>query len=146
MLKNTKEAAHAIIIDKKGKKCEDPRDILKVNSEWFQDLLTTKAGITEEEREVEELVEIQWKAMKAIAYSQEPRITTTEEVKAVVKNLSTKKERDASSWKNDIIKEGGEEMITSLKRYAIKSMHSNRFPKNGKEWRYWLLTKKEIKN
>ncbi len=130
LLKNTKEAAHAII-NKKGGKCEDPKDILKVNSEWFQDLLTTEMGTTEEEKEVEELVEIQWKAMKAIADGQKPRVTTIEEVEAVVKNLDPKKAKDASSWKNNIIKEGGKEMIESLQKICNQIDSQKKIPK---EW------------
>ena len=54
--------------------------------------------------------------MEAIARSQAPRRTTKEEIEKVVKKLNPKKAKDSATWKNNLIKEGGDEMITSLKR------------------------------
>ena len=66
------------------------------------------------EQQSEEIVEMVWKSMEAIAEKQPPRVTTREEVAEIVKKLDPKKAKDAANWKNNLIKEGGEEMITSL--------------------------------
>ena len=113
--KTTKETAHAIM-DNNGKKCEDPEEIKRVYADWYKDLLKTKNAVTDEEKEVEEIVEIQWRSMKAIAESQAPRVTTRKEVETVIKGLNAKKAKDASSWKNNIIIEGGEEMNSSVEK------------------------------
>ena len=90
-----------------------------------------KKGTTKEEKEVEEIVEIQWEAMKAIADSQEPRITTIKEVESVIKNLNPKKAKDASSWKNNIIIEGGDEMMKSITKICNQIDSQKQIPN---EW------------
>ena len=84
------------------------------------ELLTTRDGETKIEKEAEEIVEMVWKSMEAIAKRQPPRVTTREEVQDIVKKLDPKKAKDADLWKNDIIKEGGEEMITSITKLINK--------------------------
>ena len=133
------ETAHAMV-NKEGKLCENPEEIKKIHEDWFKDLLTTKKGETEMEKQAEEIAEITWRSMKAIANNKLPRITSYEEVEKVVKELNPRKAQDQCRWKNNMMKEGGEEMIKSLvkisnqvdkqktiplewQRMAIKTVH-----------------------
>ena len=109
----TDEPAHSIK-NKDGELCENPEEIKKVYAEWYQNLLKTRRGETEVEKEAEEVVELLWNSMKTIAASQPARKTTYEEIEKVVSKLDPKKARDAEQWKNNIMKEGGREMIKSL--------------------------------
>ena len=113
------EKAHAMM-NKEGVMCEEADEIKKIHADWFQELLTTRDGETKIEKEAEEIVEMVWKSMEAIAKRQPPRVTTGEEVQEIVKKLDPKKAKDADLWKNDIIKEGGEEMITSITKIINK--------------------------
>lgn len=115
LCKPKKEAGH-VIMDANGVRCERPEEIKNVYKEWYQDLLTLNKGITEEEKEVEQLVEMQWEAMVAIAESKVSRTTTIGEVQDVIKKLKIKKAKDASSWKNNMIVQGGDEMAESLRK------------------------------
>ena len=120
-----------VILDKNGKKCEDPEDIKRAHVEWYQELLTTKEGVTTEEKEVEEINRIRWKSMQVIANTTPPRFTTIEKVEQVIKDLDTKKAKDASTWKNNIIKGGGREMSESILKIC------NQVDKQGKIPREW---------
>ena len=111
------ENAHAMM-DKDGKMCEDGEEIKQIHAEWFQQLLTTNNGSSRIEKEAEEINNLVWKSMLSIAKSKPPIETTEEEVKDVVKNLNPRKAKDADSWKNSLIKAGGEEMIKSLTKIA----------------------------
>ena len=66
------------------------------------------------EIEAEEVAEMTWRSMEAIAESQPPRITTLDEVKKVVSKLNTKKAKDSTKWGNRTLKAGGEEMSKSI--------------------------------
>ncbi len=109
------ETAH-VIADKSGKLCEDPTEIKNVYSEWYKELLKTRKGETEIEKEAEETINIIWNSMKTIAEGQPARRTSMDEVKAIINKLDTKKAKDSSNWKNTIMKEGGEEMIASIRK------------------------------
>ena len=115
LCKPKKEAGHAMM-DANGVRCEKPEEIKNIYKEWYKELLTLNKGITEEEKEVEQLVEMQWEVMEAISESKESRTTTIGEVQDVIKKLKINKAKDASSWKNKMIVQGGDEMAESLKK------------------------------
>ena len=81
------------------------------HAEWFQELLQTKQGITSNEKEAEDVVNRVWNSIKTLADNQQVRITSKEEVEAVVKDLNPRKAQDTAKWKNKTVKEGGQEMI-----------------------------------
>ena len=128
--RRTSETPHAIK-DKEGNKCEDPAEIINVYKEWYKELLTTSKGITKEEKEVEEVVDIQWRCMQAIAKSKPTRITTAEEIDKVIKDLDPKKAKDAAGWKNIIMTEGGDEMRKSLRKICNEVDRQKQIPN---EW------------
>ena len=105
--------AHAMM-NKEGEMCEKPEEIKKIYSEWYQELLKTSHGESKTEKEAEEVVDLVWKSMVTIANSKPPIVTEIEEVEAVVKKLDPKKAKDTETWKNNIIKAGGDEMVRSL--------------------------------
>ena len=107
------ERAH-VMMNKQGDMCEKPEEIKKVYTEWYQELLKTSQGESKTEKEAEEVIDLVWKSMLSIANSKPPIVTEFEEVEAVVKKLDPKKAKDTESWKNNIIKAGGDEMIRSL--------------------------------
>ena len=107
------EDAYAVR-NKEGVKCEKPDEIKKIYQDWFQELLTTSPGVSDVEKEAEEIMEITWRSMLAISKRKPPRTTSYEQVE-VIKKLDPRKAKDATSWKNKVFKEGGEEMILSLK-------------------------------
>ena len=104
--------------NKEGVLCEEADEIKQIHKEWFQELLETKEGTTEGEKRSEEIVNLVWESMKAIAKQQPSRVTTKEEVETIVKKLDPKKAKDSESWKNSVIKDGGEEMIESLTKIS----------------------------
>ena len=108
------EDAYAVR-NKEGVKCEKPDEIKKIYQDWFQELLTTSPGVSDVEKEAEEIMEITWRSMLAISKRKPPRTTSYEQVEEVIKKLDPRKAKDATSWKNKVFKEGGEEMVLSLK-------------------------------
>ena len=120
-----------MILDKNGKKCEDPENIKRAHIEWYRELLTTKEGVTTEEKEVEDINRLRWKSMEAIANTTPPRSTTLEKVEKVIKDLDPKKAQDASTWKNNIIKGGGREMNESILKICN---HGDKQGKIPREW------------
>ena len=119
LLKRPDEIVHCMT-DKNGKLCDDPEEIKEIHRDWYKELLTTREGETEAERTAEEVVKQLWRSMEVIAEGQPPRTTSTEEIEAVVKNLDVRKAKDNSNWNYKIIKEGGKEMIASLKNIINK--------------------------
>ncbi len=113
------EAAHAIA-DKHGKLQESPIEIKQVYSEWFQELLKTRNGETAIEKETEEIIQLIWDSMETIAEGQPARKTSAAEVEEIINKLDPKKAKDTCSWKNTIMKEGGEEMIKSIQKIVEK--------------------------
>ena len=107
------EKAHAMR-NKDGIMCENVDDIKQIHKDWFQELLKTNEAQSEAEKQAEEIVDLVWNSMVSIANSQPPRETTREETKEIVHGLDPKKAKDADTWQNKIIKEGGDEMIESL--------------------------------
>ena len=124
------EPAHAIK-NRDGELCDEPEEIKKVYAEWYQELLKTRTGETEIEKQAEEVVSLLWKSMENIAASQPARKTTYKEVENIVKKLDPKKAKDAANWKNNVMKEGGSEMIKSLNNIIDKVDEQRNFPN---EW------------
>lgn len=107
------ESAH-IIIDENGVKQEDENKIKEVYKRYYENLLSTKAGETDEERKTEEVVAHVMEMMEKMSAIMEPRKTTTKEVEDVVKSLDIKKSKDMRNWSNDMVEKGGEEITKSL--------------------------------
>ncbi len=139
--KKSEEPAHGVV-DKEGVLREKPEEIKTVHAEWYKDLLKTKEGETEIEKEAEETVNLLWNSIKTIAESQQARRTTKEEVEAIVNKLDIKKAKDSSNWKNTIMKEGGEEMVRSLQKIVEKVDEQRIVPDEWQEMHIKVTHKK----
>ena len=60
---------------------------------------------------------------------QQPMVISREEIKKGIKSLKCKKAADKNGWKNEMIKEGGEEMEKSLEIIFNKIMEELEVPK-----------------
>ena len=109
----TSETAHSIE-NEEGQLVEEKEEILEVYEKYYQNLLETKAGKTEVEKETEKIVDITMKAIEIIALQEEPERIEEETVEKIVNGLKNKKSRDLSSWKNEYIKTGGDQMLKSI--------------------------------
>ena len=130
-LKGKQEEIAYAVRDKEGKLCETPLEIKQVHADWFKELLTIRPGESRLEKQAEEIMEMVWRSMKALADSQPPRVTTKEEIEVAMKKLDPKKAKDAKDWKNDVIKEGGNEMAESLVKIMNKVDQQKLIPQ---EW------------
>ncbi len=139
--KKTDEVAHAIV-DKSGNLQENPEEIKRVYLEWYQDLLTLRRGETKAEKEADEIIDLMWKSMKTIAESQPARRTTEEEVERIINKLDVKKAKDSSNWKNNIMKEGGKEMVLSIQKIVEKVDEQNVVPDEWQEMDIKAIHKK----
>ena len=87
-----------------------------------------------------------WRSMQAIANNQPPRKTTVEQVEEVVKKLDPKKARDVTSWKNNIILEGGSEMMNSLHKIVNNVDQQKNVPEEWQEMEIKSIHKKGVKS
>ena len=104
----------AAILDEEGRRTEEPDEIKGVYMRYFQNLLETKGGETEEEKKREELVHSTIATMENISVCVSPQSTNVKEIKQVVDKLDVKKAKDRDDWSNEIVVSGGEEMLKSL--------------------------------
>ena len=70
----------------------------------------------EGEKRQEEIVDTAFKKVMEQAAAQEIRYTTYGEIRTGIKSLKRRKCKDGSGWNNEVILNGGEEMIKSLKK------------------------------
>lgn len=71
--KKADELPHAMI-NKEGKKCDQPDEIREIYKDWYSELLKTKEGETDIEKGAEEIVNLMWNSMEAIANSKPPEV------------------------------------------------------------------------
>ena len=84
--------------------------------------------------------------MQAIANNQPPIKTSVEQVEEVIKKLDPRKAKDATSWKNNIISEGGSEMIDSLKKIINNVDQQKKVPEDWQEMEIKAIHKKGVKS
>ena len=90
----------------------------------------------EREAEAEKKVNDELKQIIEIGIQQQPIRLNKEEIKKGIKKLKNKKAADKSGWKNEMIKEGGEEMERSLMKIFNKTMDELEIPK---EWENMIV-------
>ena len=110
---------------------EDREEILNVYSNFYTKLLETTAGDTEIARECEEINKIVISALAVIAQAQSPENILEEDLNSVIKELKNKKAQDMSKWRNEYIKNGGDEMVKkfneNLYRMSLYSTSTFKF-------------------
>ena len=100
--------------DEQGKKQEGPEEVKEVYRKYFNKLLQTAPAVTEEEIRREEDVKLVMSSMEKLCEVTEPVRTTKEKVRDIVVKLDQKKAGDCDDWNNEIIVQGGEEIVKSL--------------------------------
>ena len=137
------EGQHAVR-NKKGELVTTNEEILKAYEEHYEDLLTktNKRAKMDENEDVVKEVNKKFDRIMKTAYEQEPITITEEMMEEIVNGLKKKKARDNEGWNNEMLIDGGKEMVVSLtkmvneviKKYeipipwlhmTIKSIHKN---------------------
>ena len=97
-----------------------PRRLREKKREHFTDLLTTTNEKTKlpENQEAVQKVEKKFKRIMEESLRQPPIKTDTELVENVVRGLKRGKARDCEDWNNEMIVDGGDEMVKSLVKLA----------------------------
>ena len=129
------------IIDKDGITRESTKEIIEVYEEFYKKLLTTPESLTEEEREIEKIVEKTISCMESIAEISNAAKVEENEVKEIVNELKIKKAKDCDGWNNELIKEG-EEMIKSITKMFNRINDENRIPEKWKQMKIKSIHKK----
>ena len=119
MERKRKEGAHAVK-NKDGKLVTENNEILTAYKDYFEELLsiTNRKTNLEENKEIVEKVEKEFNEIIEKGKMQEPMKTSREVVAAVMKDLKRKKARDTFGWNNEMLLDGGNEMIESLRKMA----------------------------
>ncbi len=102
------------MLNKEGERVENEQDIKQVYSDFYRNLLQTPEPETPAEEEIERSVDGRFKSIKMIADMQRPVEITEEHIRNTIKTLKRKKASDIQKWTNEMILEGGEEMLKSV--------------------------------
>ena len=131
------EAQHAVK-NLSGELVTSNQEILKAYEEYYRDLLTKTNERTKlEENKVtvnkveEKFTEIMQKAME-----QDPLEISEEVVEKIVSGLKKRKAHDMEGWNNEMIINGGKEMITSLAKMVNTVMGKYEVPM---PWLYMMI-------
>ena len=108
-----KETLNAML-NAKGELVEDEEGIKQVYENFYQQLLQTPPAVSEREKEAEREVNETFGTIEIIAKTQETMVIDKELVRKVIAKLKRRKAGDTQGWTNEIILEGGEEMVTSV--------------------------------
>ena len=115
----------------KGELVEDEEGIKQVYENFYQQLLETPPVVSEREKEAEREVNETFGTIEIIAKTQETMVIDKELVRKVIAKLKRRKTGDTLGWTNEIILEGGEEMVTSV---TLMMNEINRQAVTPEEW------------
>ena len=117
-LEGRKEETAHVVENENGIIVEEKEEILEVYEKFYKNLLHTRPGETDLEKESEEVVAIALRAMELLAECQEPEEIDGGMVQKIIAGLKNKKAKDMNGWKNEFIKQGGDEMSKSIIKIA----------------------------
>ena len=132
-LKKKKEEPAAAIKDEKGHILEEPEAIKNRYLEYFEKLLQPVQAEDEDGKRQEEIIEATFQEIMEAADKQEITYTTVDEIEEAMKLLKRKKCKDGTGWNNEIILNGGEEMVISLHKIFNQIEEQRIVPKEWKE-------------
>ena len=146
MEKKRPEENHAVL-NKDGVLVTEVEEILKCYEEYYEDLLTTTNKRIEEEREsaIVKAVEEKFNRIMEEGRKQKPKKTDKDTVTCIVKGLKRKKARDNDGWNNEVMIDGGDEMVDSLVKMTDMVQEKAEIPKAWKEMTIKSTHKKEEK-
>ena len=106
-----------------------------MTKEFYKKLLTTTKAEGKIQIRKEEIIEMIDKSIKLIASKNKGRKITTEEIRKVMSQLKKRKAGDMDEWVNEMITEGGEEMIKSIQRICNKIQKEKGIPEKWRDMR-----------
>lgn len=139
------------IMDEKGTVLEKKEDILKEYEEFYKKLFERKEAKTEEGRETEKEIHKKLEKIWENAKDQKALVIKEEDVKKVVKGLKKRKAGDTQGWQNEMITEGGEEMLKSLTLMFNRILQDEEIPEQWEQMKIKSIyknkgTRKDLKN
>ncbi len=128
-MKGKKECPHAVL-DSKGNKVQSVKEIKEVYQGFYTDLLTRTNRLAEELKDEEHVIEINRKfsEMMEDAQVQEPVQVTTEMARNMILTLKKRKAKDREMWNNEVVLDGGEEMVKSVQKMASEILQKEEIP------------------
>ncbi len=119
------------MLDSNGQRVEDEESVKKVYTDFYKTLLETPKADTQEEEQAEEQVNNIFESIRAIAEKQLPIEISQDIVMHAIKNLKRKKASDNQGWTNEMIIDGGEEMVISITRMFNEITKKQEIPRTG---------------
>ena len=141
-----RENAHAVI-NAEGNKVSEPDAILKAYKEFYENLLTTTNKTVEESKDDVNVTRVNesFRNIMNIGINQEARQLSNEQITKAMKRLKKKKAKDKDGWYNELLLEGGEEMITSLRMMFNEILQLEITPEQWKIMMIISIHKKGLK-
>ena len=128
--------------NEEGKMTSDKEEIKQIYKEFYEKLFEKKKELSEDEQKIENNIWQCIEKIKKVATKQEPLNIEEELIRKVVKKLKRRKASDSEGWRNELIVEGGNEMIKSLTILFNEIHEKMEFPE---QWER-MLVKSVYKN
>ena len=133
------------VYDKQGNRIEEKEQIIEVTREYYEELLQTSNAGSEIQQKKEEIIDIISKSVQKIANRQEVQNFTTAEVKRAMQQSKNKKAGDQDQWRNEMFKEGGEEMIEAVTNMFNEIQSKGELPSKWTQMKIKSIHKKGAK-
>ncbi len=125
-IRGRRDQVATAILSKDGEVLEEAEKIRSRYLEHFKEILAPTVAVTDQEKNQEEFINLIFSNIMKLANTMEPQLTKKEEIVEAIKELKRKKCKDAYGWNNEIVLEGGNEMVESL-LYLFRRMETERF-------------------
>ena len=134
-LERRKEENMCAVKNMKGKLVTTKEEICDAYKEYYEDLLTvtSKRTKTDENKELMRKVETKFNKIMEKGEKQQPLQITRNDIENTVKKLKRKKAKDSKGWNNEMVIEGGEEMIKSLEMMMQRTLNEEVTPAQWNE-------------
>ena len=119
----------------KGERLEDKDEIMEAFVEYYEDLLTTPKGETEEEKEIEYIVKREVEGLISISEWEKKKLIEEEEAGKVIDSLKLKKSKDEQGWQNENVIYGGRVVKENLVKIFNQVIMQNKTPKQWSKMR-----------
>ena len=131
------ENMHAVT-NKEGELKTEREEILDAYREFYEDLLTitTKKTTLPENKETVKKVEDKFSKIMERGAQQKPLEINEDEMEEIVRGLKKRKARDTQGWNNELLIEGGSEMIRSLTKMTNTMLKEEITPA---QWNHMMI-------
>ena len=114
------------MINKEGDEVDTEKDIKRIYEQFYKQLLETPKAENKNEKKAEEEVEKTFTMIERVAETQEGMIVEEETVRKVIAKLKRGKAGDTQGWTNEMLMEGGDEMVKSVTlMFNVINTHCN---------------------